>query len=115
MFVYVPQQPPSRRAEQLGQKLTDLLHEAQRGDPNMSARDLDQAMRIARANMRGLSGAASARIAMVVVGLVVLFLGLGFYMLQRSGGLEWSTPRYLILAIIALVGLVAGAVAVLRR
>ena len=115
MFVFVPQPPPSRRAEKLGQQLADVLGEALRGDPNMSARDVDQAMRIARASTPGLTGVANARILALVVGLLVLFAGLGFFLIQRGGGLEGLTGQPLILGIVALLGILAVAFAVLRR
>ena len=112
MFVVTPP-PPSRRATELGQKVTELLRIYREQDPGLNVIDVQQALRMAERNFRSEAGGLAANLP-VMVG-IALFIALAVgglvFFLSRSGG---SSPHLLIMIIVGLV--VAGlAVAVVAK
>ncbi len=115
MVVFVPPPPPpSRRAVELGERLTELLREALKQDPNLNARDVRQALHIAAANLRRDEGGLGAAIGVSLGAGVLLLAGLLFF-LQRGGGRFDVGSPVLLAGVVLLVSVFVLIVLVTRR
>ncbi|MGA2381855.1 MAG: hypothetical protein ABSG61_00315 [Gemmatimonadales bacterium] len=106
---YVPEQTPSPRAQELGQRLALVIAEYQQRNPEVSAEEIRVATEIAAGHVTARRGAAPALLAAAVA--AVAALGGFLYLGQGSSGavhLPW-------VAIAAGAIALAGVLAALRR
>jgi hypothetical protein len=95
---YVPPQPPSPRAEELGQRLAETIEQYRQQHPDLDRTDVRQATRLALARSGG--GPAVARGALVAVVAGALLLGL-FAALAANGGRCPAQSPVLVIAVMA--------------
>ena len=111
-MVYVPSAPPppsSPRIRELGMRLSEVIQDFQRQHPNMSAGEVRQAIRYAATRVSGRRSSSPA----AVVGAVA---AAGFGMVGALVATQSETgPRFVVLASIIALGIVAVGLAVLRR
>lgn len=113
---YVPSpQEASPRARKLGVQMAQLVQEFQKQNPSLSSAEVQQAMRIAK-QATGTTKSAAVGVAVAVgVGLMgVLVAGFMFFR-QAGGDIELRPTIFPMVAIIALLVLVLGVVAVIRN
>jgi hypothetical protein len=89
MFVYVPPPKPSPQAEELGQKMAELIRIYRESYSDLNMTEVKQAMGIAENDVRPDLGGRNPQMAMVMgllLGFALLAGLLFFYMSQRGGG-----------------------------
>ncbi|MBI4881748.1 MAG: hypothetical protein HY812_19120 [Planctomycetes bacterium] len=115
MVVFMPPPPPpSRRAVELGERLTELLRESLKRDPNLNARDVRQALHIAAANLRRDEGGLGATVIAALGAGVLVLAGLLFFV-QRGGGRFDPGQPLLLGGVVLLVSLFVVVVILMRR
>lgn len=113
---YAPSpQEASPRARELGVQMAQLVQEFQKQNPSLSSTEVQQAMQIAKQATGTTRSAAVGVMVALGVGLMgVLLAGLMFF--RRAGGDIELRPTILpMIAIIALLVVVLGVVAVIRN
>jgi hypothetical protein len=111
--VVVTPPPPSPEAQELGQRIANLVREHQAGRGRMSGRDVLQSFQVARTLLRseiGGSPAAPGVLVALLLGLLALGAGALFFF-SKGGGAPIPAIGLLILVIgvgAALVALVAS-------
>jgi len=103
VFVPVHSQPPSQRAQELGQEITRIVKEYHGDHRNLSWQEVNQSFRVAQAHLRssfGRMGANTAALVSVIGGLVAMFLG-GILVYAKKTGID--IPVYPILGLGALI------------
>ena len=113
---YVP--PPkeaSPQARELGVQMAHLVQEFQKQNPSLTSAEVQQAMQIAK-QATGMTKGAKAGVAVALgIGLMGL-LGAALFFFRQSGGeIELPTTMFPMIAIVALVIVVLGFVAVIRN
>ena len=115
MYVHVPNAAPSKRTQRLAGKIMDTVLGYETQEPNLSHLEVQQALRIAGAELSASMGGRvqGARIAATVLG-ALFAVGLGLYVALRfkGGGGASETPWIMIaavtLGIIMLLAVVMG-------
>jgi hypothetical protein len=106
---YVPEETPSPRAQELGQRLALVISEYQQRNPDVSAEEIRVATQIAAGHITARRGAAPALLAAAVA--AVAGLGGILYMARGTSGavhIPW-------IAVAAAAIALAGAFAALRN
>jgi hypothetical protein len=108
----IPQAPPSPEAQDLGQKIAELVRLMRQENPNIGPQDVRQGLSLAEQNLRPEIGCRSRTKILLVVALLVGIMVIGMFVAKRQGqGLDIP---WMIIAIGALVVVLAG-VAILRK
>jgi hypothetical protein len=106
---YVPEQTPSPRAQELGEKLALVMAEYQQRNPDVSAEEIRVATQIATGHITARRGAAPA----LVAAGVALVAGMGGVLYAARGA---SGPVHVPWVAVAAAAIaLAGAFAALRR
>jgi hypothetical protein len=103
----VPSQPPSPRAQELGQRFALAIAEFQQKYPDLSAEEIRQALEVASDRSPERARPAAAGIAAVVAGLAVA-AGLGVFLLGNGvsvphGGALPAIGAVIVAALVALL------------
>lgn len=101
----VPRQTASPEAQDLANRITALIQEYQRNHPDLSERDVRDAMQAAAGG-----GRSTDRRAVAIIGaLVAAFVGLGTFL--RQGGADGQGVGVPVIAVAIAVALLAAVVA----
>ncbi len=113
---YVPApQEASPRARELGVQMAQLVQEFQKQNPSLSSTEVQQAMNIAK-QATGMTKGAAAGVAVAIgVGLMGVLLAGFMYFRQAGGEVELRPTMLPMIAIVALLVVVLGVVAVKRN
>jgi hypothetical protein len=108
MLAFVPfvphvPQAPSPRAETLGQRLADTIHQFQQQNPGVSRLEVRQAMQLALARTAGDACPAPPRLVALVVGVLVA----GLVLALALGDTRASSSVFVALAVVGLAAVVA--------
>ena len=106
---FVPEQTPSPRAQELGQKLALVIAEYQQRNPDVSAEEIQVATQITAGHVTARRGAAPALLAAAVA--AVAALGGILYMARGTTGA--AHVPWVVIGTGAII--LVGALAVLRR
>lgn len=98
---YVPPQPPSPQAEELGRRLAETIEQFRLQHPDLSRADVAQATRLAAARAGGEPAAARSALIAAVVG--ALLLGVFALMAANGGRCPAQAPVLMIVVAIAVV------------
>jgi len=115
--MYIPSSslPPSPQAQELGQKIAQIVREYSESNPGLSVRDVSQAFTVAKEVLGAGPGGIGKNVYIalgVLIGLVVLGVFFGLYALRDST----QIPIVAVVAVLVLVlGLVAVMIPILRR
>lgn len=110
-----PPQEASPRARELGVQMAQLVQDFQKQNPSLSSAEVQQAMQIAKQATGMTKSAAAGVTAAVGVGLM-LVLTAGFLFFRQAGGdIELRPTIFPMIAIVALLVVVLGVVAVKRN
>jgi hypothetical protein len=102
---HVPRQTASPEAQDLANRITALIQEYQRNHPDLSERDVRDAMQAAAGG-----GRPTDRRAVAIIGaLVAAFVGLGTFL--RQGGADGQGLGLPVIAVAIAVALLAAVVA----
>ena len=107
-----PPPPPSREAQELAERLTAVTEAYQHDHPQMSLRDVREAMTLARQAAGGAD--STMAIKSLLIGIFAAFVGLGVFYLRSngpSGDAAQSMPWMLIAVVGVAVVLVGMAIA----
>ena len=103
----VPQQTASPEAQELANRIAALVQDYRRDHPDVSERDVHDAMRAAA----GESGRRTDRRAVAVIaGLVAAFVGLGVF-LRQGGAADGSEGSFPVVAVAITIAVIAALVA----
>ena len=109
------QAQPSRQTRELADLLGRVVQEYEKAHPTVTGAEVRQALQLARRASTKTSSGDPALIAGLVGGLVLL-AGLGmFFFMESGGGAGIEGPPWRVAAAVALLGVVAAVMAVLRR
>jgi len=106
---FVPPQPPSPRAQELGRRLRETVGDFNRDNPGLKGAEIRQAMHIA---MQGTAEAGTRVAVALAIGLALLVL-LGFLIMGHK--MPLSGQPVIIAALIVLGILLVGLVFVLKN
>ena len=114
----VPYMPPpqeaSPQARELGVQMAQLVQEFQKQNPSLSSAEVQQAMQIAKQATGMTKSAAIGVAAAVGIGLMGVLLAGVLFFRQAGGDIELPT-MFPMIAIVALLVIVLGVVAVKRN
>jgi hypothetical protein len=104
---HVPRQTASPEAQDLANRITVLIQEYQRNHPDLSERDVRDALSAA-----GEPGSAGRRpgLRAVVAGVVAAVAIMGLVVQRGGGGLAWSET-----SVVVMVAVLLAVVALVRR
>jgi hypothetical protein len=106
---YVPEQMPSPRAQELGQRLALVISEFQQNNPDLTAEEIRAATQIATGHVTARRGAAPALLAAVLAGVVAL----GAILYVAPGSPAAGHAPWIVIATGAII--VAAALAIRHR
>ena len=95
---YVPPQPPSPRAMELGQRLAEVIEQYRQLHPDLNRADVAQATQFALARAGGSGAAVPRAVLLAVMGAVVAGL---FVALATSRG-EWGSQPAVAMIVVAI-------------
>ncbi len=110
-----PPQEASPQARELGVQMAQLVQDFQKQNPSLSSAEVQQAMQIAKQATGMTKSAAAGVTAAVGVGLMGVLLAGLFYFRQAGGDIELRPTIFPMIAIVALLVVVLGVVAVKRN
>ena len=110
-----PPQGASPQALELGVQMAQLVQEFQKQNPSLSSTEVQQAMQIAKQATGMTRSAATGVMVAVGVGLMGVLLAGVLFFRQAGGDIELPVTAFPMIAVVALVVLVLGVVAVIRN
>ncbi len=104
---YVPPQPPSPRAQELGQRVQLTIAEFRQKYPDLSDEEIRQALASAVGSTESGTSRPPAALGAIAAAIAVA-AGLGVYLFARGGGQAARPFVFAIAVVAAVVGLMAA-------